>query len=159
MAQNKETGAQLTAQCPCGAASLAIEAMPTVRFYCHCTICQSVYPGDYGDATLMRADKVSVRTPGTITFTRHLDKGGLERGTCSQCNHPVVAFMNAPMMPKFAFVPAAVLPDRPDKPSSTRHIFYGTRARDVHDALPKTEGDAASMMVFTPSVLKVAFGR
>ncbi len=157
MATNEALTPAIMGRCPCGASSIAIEQMPKVRFYCHCTICQSVYPGNYGDATLMLAKKVKVQTPDTIEFTRHLQKGGLERGTCKSCKHPVMALLDGPGLPQLAFVPAAVIPDQADKPKSARHIFYGTRTVDVDDNLPKTNGDKASMLVFTPSVLRVVF--
>ncbi|MEP5938722.1 MAG: GFA family protein [Erythrobacter sp.] len=158
MAKSSAQDQAVAGQCPCGACKIELQQMPSVRFYCHCTICQSVYPSGFGDATLMLASKVSVLTPDAIAYTQHMKKGGLQRGTCRNCDHPVLAHLDSPIMPKLAFVPSAIIPDQSDKPQSARHIFYGTRAADVQDNLPKTHGDAASMMVFTPSVLKVVFG-
>lgn len=154
MTDKSNSGSAFTASCSCGACRIELEEMPAFRFFCHCTICQSVYPGDYADATLMRASKVKVLTPETIVFAKH-KIGGLERGICKSCKHPVIAFMDGPMMPQLAFVPTAIFPGGTPIPKPARHIFYGTRVADVEDNVPKTEGERASMLALTPALLKV----
>lgn len=149
----------LEGQCPCKTSRIALARMPKHRFVCHCTICQSIYPADYADATFMRADKVSLLTPETVTFGRHKTNNALERGVCQSCAHPVIAYMNMPAMPRLAFVPTALLPKDSPLPEPSRHIFYSTRKADMVDDLPKTSGELASMAMLMPGLLAAAFGR
>ncbi|MCZ8369202.1 MAG: GFA family protein [Porphyrobacter sp.] len=159
MAKRGDKNHWLEGCCPCGTSRIALARMPRHRFLCHCTICQNVYPGDYADATITRADAVRLLTPETVTFGHYKANSPLERGVCTSCAHPVVAFMKMPAMPDLAFVPAAMLPKNRAQPRPTRHIFYGTRKADVIDDLPKTSGDLASMAVLLPDFLTALFRR
>jgi len=145
-------------QCPCGECVLEIEQMPSVRFLCHCNICQSVYPGDYADATVIRADKVKVKTPENIVYKQLKEPPALNRGICKSCNHPVVGFMKGQRSPELAFLPSAVLPERADKPRPLRHVFYETRVADINDSLPKTSGTFKSQMSLMLPFIRVLRG-
>ncbi|AOL95137.1 GFA family protein [Porphyrobacter sp. LM 6] len=159
MGQHGDKSDWLEGCCPCGASRIALARMPKHRFLCHCTICQSVYPGDYADATITRADAVSLLTPDTVSFGHYKANSPLERGVCNSCGHPVAAFMKMPGMPDLAFVPTAMLPKEGVQPKPSRHIFYGTRKADVKDDLPKTSGELASMAVIVPDFLAALFRR
>lgn len=154
----QESEHELTATCPCGASQITLAKMPSVRFLCHCTICQSVYPGDYADATAIRADMVKVKTPDSIAFSKHKEPPALDRGICKSCNHPVVGFLKGPGAPEFAFVPSAVLPKEAGLPQPLRHLFYETRVADVDDDLPKTSGGFKSKFLLLLPFLRVARG-
>ncbi len=153
-----QSGHGLTAKCPCGASEVTLAKMPSVRFLCHCTICQSVYPGDYADATAIRADMVEVNTPDSMTFSKLKEPPALDRGVCKSCNHPVVGFLKGPGAPEFAFVPSAVLPKEALLPKPLRHVYYDTRVADVDDDLPKTSGGFKSILYLLLPFLSVARG-
>lgn len=133
------------ARCPCGACEIELDAVPRVRFLCHCTICQSVYPGDYADATMLRADRTRLLCAENLLFKKLAKPPALDRGVCDQCNHPVIGFLESGFLPTLAFVPTAVLPDG-IAPPPLRHVYYGTRVTDVDDDLPKTHGELASQL-------------
>lgn len=148
----------ITAQCPCGDCTVQLAQMPSLRFLCHCTICQSVYPGHYADATVIRADKVTVEQSASLKFSQLKKPPALDRGVCASCQHPVVGFLESPGLPRLAFLPTAVLPQTEALPKPIRHVFYGTRKRDVDDPLPKTQSDWASKLVLLPPMIRVLRG-
>jgi len=149
------TAETITAQCPCGECALSIAHMPSLRFLCHCTICQSVYPGDYADATVILADKVTLERTKSVEFSQRKKPPALDRGICISCQHPVVGFLETPGMPRLAFLPTAVLPQTKALPKPIRHVFYGTRKQDVDDPLPKTHSDWASKLILLPPMIRV----
>ena len=145
----------IEAKCPCGQAQFKIDAMPRTRFFCHCTICQKVYKRDFSDVTVTLAKHVRVSPDAAISFNQYKAPPALDRGICTHCAHPVLGFLKSPGLPRLAFIPTAVLPDRADTPAPERHIHYGTRRRDVDDDLPKTSGELASNLVLLPAIVRV----
>jgi len=156
MDERNESGHPFIAACPCGSCRVGLDHLPRERFLCHCTICQRVYNSDFADATIMLARHVEVLTPDRMTYTRHKAPPVLDRGTCSQCGHPVAGFLKVPGIGELAFVPMSVLPREASALPPRRHIHYGTRVRDVADDLPKTDGELASTLVLAPAILRVA---
>ncbi len=155
----KAIGKAIKCRCPCGTSAIALERMPSVRFFCHCTICQSLYPGDYADATVTLDSNVTILTPDTITFNQYKEPPALDRGTCTECSHPVIGFIDGPKGKKFAFVPSTVLENAGPLPRPLRHVYYATRVRDIDDSLPKTNGPKMSQLMLTWPILKVALGK
>lgn len=146
------------AQCPCGKCQVELTQIPSVRFLCHCTICQSVYPGDFADATLLRADKVSIKTPEEMTFSQLKAPPALDRGICNSCKHPVIGFLDGPLGVRFAFLPTVVLPKNDYLPKPLRHVYYDSRINDIDDALPKSGSPMMSQLALTLPIIRVTFG-
>ncbi|MEL6238135.1 MAG: GFA family protein [Pseudomonadota bacterium] len=146
---------QLLATCSCGGCRVKLNKTPQQRFFCHCTICQKVYDKPFADATITLARNAEVLTPDTITYTRHKAPPVLDRGTCQECNDPVVGFLKMPALPKLAFMPVAVLPNLAALPAASRHIHYATRISDIRDDLPKADGELASFVALIPDIVRV----
>lgn len=144
--------------CPCGASKFSLSKTPTQRFFCHCTICQQVYRKPFADVTVMSATRVSVETPDTIKFGKYKDAPALDRGICTECNNPVVGFLKAAPLVRFAFVPCINIADQDTLPDPAMHIFYHSRAADIDDDLPKIEGEKQSIRKSTGLVLKGFLG-
>ena len=144
--------------CPCGAAQAEVTAMPTQRFFCHCTICQSLYKAPFADVTILRADAVSVTTPGAVGFNKYKAPPALDRGLCTACEKPLLGFLHLPLLPDFAFISAANYREPDLLPEPTMHIWYRSRQADVDDGLKKVSGPLMSNLVLAGPMLKTAFG-
>ncbi|MEO0324159.1 MAG: hypothetical protein AAF447_14455 [Myxococcota bacterium] len=130
--------------CPCGAVTIENARAPAVRFFCHCTICQSVYA---------RFDEPFADITATWTWTTKITKGrealrferhiwlpaSVKRGLCGQCDAPVVGYLQVPVA-GISFIPSTTWEDRGALPASSGHLNYHSRAADVDDGLPKVEG-------------------
>ena len=143
--------------CPCGAVTLENARPPAVRFYCHCTICQSIYArvGEpFADITATWTWTTKI-TSGrdALRFERHLwFPASVKRGLCSGCDAPVVGYLQAPVA-GISFIPSARWEDADALPAASGHINYHSRAADVHDALPKVEGVIRSELQATAWML------
>src|SRR5664279_1075450 len=90
--------------CRCGKSHFAVSGKPIARFFCHCTICQSVFGTPYADVTAMWARAVVLPEDHSIEFRQYRTPPSVERGTCSSCNAPVVGFMSLGPLARVAFV-------------------------------------------------------
>jgi hypothetical protein len=111
-----------------------------VRFICHCTICQTVYRKPFADIVAVKASQIATPIDRSVQVKKYKSPPALDRGVCSSCSNPVVAFL--PLMPFFglAFVPSANFPSGTRLPEPSEHVFYEKRVADVDDAIHKVSG-------------------
>jgi len=126
--------------CRCGSSKFAVNGESLCRFFCHCTICQSVYKKPFADVTAFRARDVELPMNSKVEFKRLRAPPAVNRGICPDCNSPVVGFLSLIPGMSVGFVPSANFQDRSELPESFAHIFYQSRAGDVSDAVPKVSG-------------------
>lgn len=126
--------------CRCGSSKFRVNGDSLCRFFCHCTICQSVYKQPFADVTAFRARDVEMPVNSKLEFRRLRSPPALNRGFCPECHMPVVGFLSLIPGLGIAFVPSANLPDKRELPKPFAHIFYQSRAGDVSDAVPKVSG-------------------
>ena len=131
--------------CSCGKSRFTLSRIPSRRFLCHCTICQSVYRRPFADVLITNARTAEVSPESALGIHRLNGSKSIDRGICEHCNEPTIGFMKLMPGVEFAFVPAHTLKQASDLPSPAMHIFYETRAADVADDLPKHETPGQSM--------------
>lgn len=144
-----------TCSCPCGASSFEITAAPILRFYCHCKICQRLYQQPFADATVLRLSDVVLPESNDIEFNKYRKVAAIERGTCSQCHKPVIAIAGSGAK-GLAFVAAQNYSNKQILPDAKMHIFYGSRAAEVTDDLPKYKGYLRSQFAVIRSMSSAA---
>ena len=132
--------AQTDCSCPCGNSRIAVSGSPVVRFICHCTICQTVYRKPFADIVAVKANQIATPIDPSVQVKKYKSPPALNRGVCSSCSNPVVAFL--PLTPFFglAFVPSANFPSGTQLPQPSVHVFYEKRVADVGDAIHKVSG-------------------
>jgi hypothetical protein len=145
--------------CLCGASRFAVQGEPIGRFFCHCTICQSVYRKPFADATYFWAEAVASAANQPIEFRRYRPPPALSRGTCAKCGNPVVAFMRLVPGLALVFVPSQNFPRPAELPAPDCHIFYDRRIADIADSVPKLNGYWASEAHVTRTIFRGLFRR
>ena len=138
------------ATCGCSKAEVIVKAMPSIRFRCHCTICQNVYASGFSDVIVFRRGQVKLADSDQIKWTRTKSVTPLRRGLCVHCNEPVLAHFYGIL----AFIPARTLPEM-SLPRVSKDIYYDTRTSDVLDDVPKSSGLIAAYAGLTIPFLKV----
>ena len=137
---------QHSCQCPCGTNKFSAVGEPIVRFFCHCTICQDKYQAPFADVTLFKLP--SVRLPGqATTYGKYKRFAAIDRGICDACHKPVMAKMGSGDK-GYAFISTQNFVDPSALPPSIMHVFYGTRAADIEDDLPKHSSWLSSQWAF-----------
>ncbi len=129
-----------TCACRCGESRFTVSGTPLARFYCHCTICQSLYQKPYVDVTAMWAGAVLLPNHHHIGFKKYRSPPALSRGLCPSCNAPMVGFMSLLPRVGVAFIASHNFADTTVLPKPTRHIFYHRRVGEVADTIPKISG-------------------
>ncbi|MDX1704419.1 MAG: GFA family protein [Altererythrobacter ishigakiensis] len=129
--------AGLQGSCSCGTSHFTLSRVPTRRFLCHCTICQSVYKAPYADALVTNARTVEVADDSALKMHHLNGDKSIDRGICEQCGEPTIGFMKLLPGMTLAFVPALTVKGASDLPGPGLHIFYESRVADVSDNLPK----------------------
>jgi hypothetical protein len=124
--------------CTCGTCSFETK-VPTVRFICHCLICQAFNGKPFSDVTVIRAREVTLHNAGHISFKKYRPPPNLNRGRCMDCGKPVVETAGAGPL-KLMFIPSDTFAAPELLPPAQMHIFYHRRVSDVQDDLPKHEG-------------------
>ena len=140
-----------TCSCPCGASSFETTAPPVLRFFCHCQICQKLYQQPFADATVLRLSDVVLPQSHKIQFNKYRKFVGIERGLCAECNKPVLAITGSGSK-GLAFVAAQNFSNKDVLPEPEMHIFYGSRAADIADELPKYKGYVMSQIAVLRSL-------
>lgn len=140
--------------CSCGQSRFQVAGKPLARFFCHCTICQSIYKAPFADVTALWSGCVDVTTPESVSYRRYRLPPALERGTCATCGEPVVGFMRLAPFVRLAFVPTRNLKAIGALPKAAAHIFYHRRIADALDGLPTYSGYWSSELAVTGMVLK-----
>jgi hypothetical protein len=145
--------------CPCGASRFTVAGSPIGRFFCHCTICQTVYGKPFADVTYFWAESVALPADQSIDFRRYRPPPALRRGICAKCANPVVGFLRLVPGLTLAFAPSQNFPRPAELPAPDSQIFYDRRVADVADPIPKLEGYWASQTHITRKVFGDLFGR
>jgi hypothetical protein len=141
-------------QCRCGKAQVTLSALPSARFRCHCTICQSVYAADFADVAVFRRGQVTPRAPRQIKWIRIKSITPLRRGLCRDCNDPVLAYFYGIL----AFMPTRTLPAIA-LPPVNRDIYTATRTSAVVDDVPKSSSLISAYAGLSLPFLKVLLSR
>src|SRR5690242_3449915 len=95
----------LQGTCECGICAFDVNALPSARLICHCTICQAFTGKSYTDVAIVRAKHVKLRNEDRISFKKYRPPPNLARGLCLKCKKPVVEFSGYGVF-KWAFIPA-----------------------------------------------------
>ena len=144
-------------QCSCGGVNLKVREPFMTRFFCHCTICQSVYKKPFSDVIALRASNVEIDKTSTLQFSRHRPPPNVNRGICASCEEPAIGFMTLAPGFKIALLPTLMLRNPDDAPEPSLHIFYHSRTADVDDALPKHNGYWRSELAIMRQILSKLF--
>jgi hypothetical protein len=148
---------QSNCACRCGKTEFRIGARPFARFYCHCTICQSLYAKPYADVSVLWAGALTPAAPNDVKTARYRRPPALDRSTCMHCGKPVYGvFMFGPLR-TIAFVPSANIGKDADLPAPVTHIFYHRRVADIDDGLPKYSGYWRSELAVSALLMRRAF--
>ena len=134
-----------TCSCPCGHSSFEISAAPRMRFFCHCTICQTLYKKAFADVTLLPWEHVQLAEQNTLDFGKYRSFPAINRGTCEECKAPVMAYAGNGKS-RLAFIAAANYSNQDVLPDPQLHIFYHSAAQPVDDELPKYKGYIRSQL-------------
>jgi hypothetical protein len=145
-----------TCACLCGASRFAVSGEPIGRFFCHCTICQTVCRKPFADATYFWARSIRLPEGHNIQFRRYRSPPALNRGICPRCDNPAVAFISVGPLSVF-FVQSQNFQKPAELPPPDRHIFYERRVADVPDAIPKISGYWSSEAYVVGTVLGALF--
>jgi len=145
--------------CNCGHSRFAINSKPIIRFFCHCTICQTVYRKPYADVTALWARDVLLPASNDINFRKYKYPPALDRGTCQSCGLSVVGFLRLAPFVKIAFIPSANIANQDLLPASSAHIFYHRRTGDIEDTLPKYSGYWSSELAVSKFIFSAIFNR
>ncbi len=131
--------------CLCGQVNYSVTKPTLVRFYCHCTICQSVYQKPFADATVIAGGGVVHSDGSQITYRKLRAYPNINRGFCPSCDMPVLALL--PLVPGVGltamtlnFIPVHMYQNQTHVRPCDMHIFYDSRVADIDDELPKHEG-------------------
>lgn len=128
-----------TCSCSCGKSKFQVLKSPSLRFYCHCSICQRLYKQPFADVTTMSQSDIILPPDHGIHFEKYRSIIGIDRGTCVECNKPVIALAGSGDK-GLAFIAAANYSNVDVLPDPKIHIFYDRRAAEVFDDLPKYKG-------------------
>lgn len=134
----------LRAACECGTCVIEAEQIPTVRFNCHCTICQSFTGKAYSDVMILPASRAVIKNEGFITYKKYkkfrFPPPNLNRGRCKTCGFPFVETWGVGPMKVLLFIRAVTCERQDLLPQTEAHLFYERRVADMNDGLPRYEG-------------------
>ena len=82
-----------------------------------------------------------------MTYGKYKRFAAIDRGICDACHKPVMAKMGAGDK-GYAFISTQNFVDPSALPPSVMHVFYGTRAADIEDDLPKHSSWLSSQWAF-----------
>jgi len=135
----------LHSSCECGTCVVDVRVVPSMRFICHCMICQAFTGKSYSDMTIVRAKHVELTNTDQISFKKYRPPPNVDRGLCRQCKHPVVEFGGFGTF-KWAFIPTSNFESQGLLPMPQMHLFYERRLQDTLDNLPKHNGYLLSQL-------------
>ena len=131
--------------CECGTCAFDLNIVPSVRFICHCTICQAFTGKSYADMTIVRAKYLKLTNADKISFKKYRPPPNIDRGLCLNCKKPVVEFGGFGAL-KWAFIPASNFESQELLPMPQINIFYDQHLKDASDNLPKHSGYLRSQL-------------
>lgn len=137
--------------CPCGKSTFQVLKTPTFRFFCHCSICQRLYKQAFADVTILSQSDIILPPDHGIHFQKYRSIVGIDRGTCVECNKPVLALAGSGAK-GLAFVSAANYSNIDVLPVPKMHVFYDRRVSDISDDLPKYKGYIRSQLAVIRSL-------
>ena len=135
----------LHSSCECGTCIVDVNIVPSMRFICHCTICQAFTGKSYSDMTIVRAKHVDLTNANQISFRKYRPPPNIDRGLCLKCKKPVVEFGGVGIF-KWAFIPTSNFESQGLLPMPQMHLFYERRLQDSLDNLPKHNGYFSSQL-------------
>ena len=135
-------------KCQCEESQYQFNGEVILRSYCHCSICQKFNKRPYADISLVYARDVKLLKNDKIKYTFFAKPELVKRGTCQQCQAPIIEFVDMPLLPKLAILPRQTMPDDVDLPGPECHIFYHQRCYDAQDTIPKYSGYLKSQTMF-----------
>ena len=103
--------------------------------------------------TAFWGSSVQLPEPCDIEFRRYRLPPALRRGTCPECQAPVLGFLRLAPLMQLAFVPTRNLLEQESLPEPAMHVFYHRHVAEVLDALPKIEGYWPSELAVTRLVM------
>ena len=139
------TTPKLHGACECGTCAFDLNIVPSVRFICHCTICQAFSGKPYADMTIVRAKHLKLTNADQISFKKYRPPPNIDRGLCLNCKKPVVEFGGFGAL-KWAFIPASNFESQALLPTPQFHLFYDKHVKSASDNLPKHSGYIRSQL-------------
>lgn len=148
-----------TAVCECELCKIELSRLPTQRMFCHCTICQQVYGRPFADVMMTDASTIRMPSEHSIIFNKHKKSLAVDRGTCAECNRPVLGILQLLPSMKIALVPSYTLGQMAEDIAPSMHIYYRSRLEDIEDSRPKFEGALRSTIACLGPFLSAYRGR
>lgn len=148
----------LQCACPCGHTTFEVTQRPFARFFCHCTICQTLYKLPFADVTVVAASAVKLVESQKIQFHKYRAPPALNRGTCAACGAPIAGFMG-PRALGLAFVTGRNYLDQRTLPKPEMHIFYHSRVQEAADGLPTHSGYFGSELAVIGLIARRIFSK
>ena len=139
------TAPKLHGACEYGTCAFDLNIVPSVRFICHCTICQGFTGKPYADMAIVRAKHLKLTNADKISFRKYRPPPNIDRGLCLKCKKPVVEFGGIGAL-KWAFIPASNFESQQLLPMPKMHLFYDRHVKDALDSLPKHSGYLRSQL-------------
>ena len=140
-----DTPLQLYSACACGTCIAHVKVVPSTRFICHCTICQTFTGKAYADMVIVRAKHVGLMNVDLISFKKYRPPPNINRGLCLKCKKPVVELGGFGSF-QWAFIPASNFEAQGMLPMPQMHLFYERRVADAFVDLPQHQGYFASQL-------------
>jgi len=135
-------------RCSCGSVDIQVMKPAIVRMFCHCTLCQEYNNAPFADVSMFHARDVADFDDNKIQYKYYKKPELIPRGSCKQCNDPVLEKVRLKMMPNLIVVPSNNFDDMSWLPQPSMHMFYDKRVADVDDNLKKCNGMVSSQLVF-----------
>jgi hypothetical protein len=131
---------------------------PSVRLFCHCTICQAFTGEGFSDVMMVRKSHVKLFVGDNLGYKRYkkhwFPPPNLARGRCRICGKPVLEAGGVWPVRLF-FLPAKNFVSSPSLAAPEAHMFYEHRLRDHDDGVPKHEGYFDSQGALVKMIMKV----
>jgi len=143
--------------CPCGKSKFQVLNRPSLRFFCHCSICQRLYKQPFADVTTLNQNDIILPPDHGIQFKKYRSIVGIDRGTCVECSKPVIALAGSGTK-GLAFIAAGNYSNMEVLPDPKLHVFYDRRVADVADDLPKYKGYIRSQFAVIRQLNRSAAG-
>ena len=128
-----------------------------LRFYCHCSLCQSFNQAPYADVTVFRGRAVSLPPDSPVEFSTYRPPPAVQRGKCRICGGAALEYLRLGPVTALSLVPSANFVSRQRLPDPALHIFYDRRQSDSADALPKYSGYWRSQLALSRRLLAALF--
>ena len=148
----------LRAACECGTCVIEADKVPTMRFNCHCTICQSFTGKAFSDVMILPASHAVIKNEAFIAYKKYkkfrFPPPNLSRGRCTKCGFPFVEAWGLGSTKVLLFIRAPSCERQDLLPSTQAHLFFEHRVADMNDGLPKYEGYLSSQWALARMIVR-----